>query len=67
MRLAWECVKYRKLHARSSIMWTYQNDLGFNLYTTPSICCIVIISENWTESKVRISTDIGISPLNTRD
>ena len=49
------------------MMWTYQNDLGFNLYTTPSICCIVIISENWTESKVRISTDIGISPLNTRD
>ena len=44
-------------------MQTCQNNLGFSLYTMLSICHVVTILENWTESKVKVSADIGILPF----
>jgi len=35
-----------KLCAISLVIWTYQNDLGLNLYIVPPISCVVTISEN---------------------
>ena len=65
--LAQRCVEYIKLCARSSIMWTCQNNLGFSLYIILSVCCMITISENWTKSKVRVSTDVDVLLLNTKD
>ena len=30
---------------KSMVLWTYQNDLGFNLYAALSVCCRVATSE----------------------
>jgi len=49
------------------MMQICQNDLGFNLYTIPFISYIVTISENWTDFKVKVSTDVSVLLLNTRD
>jgi len=65
--LAQRYVEYVKLCTRSSIIRTCQNDLGFSLYTMLSACCMVTISENWTKSKVRVSTNVSVLLLNTRD
>jgi len=48
-------------------MWTCQNDLGFSLYATPSVSCMVTISENWMEFKVKVSANVGVLLLNTRN
>ena len=34
-----------------------QNDLGFNLYAVPSICCMVAILEERRKSKMEVSTN----------
>ena len=39
-------------------MWTYQNNLGFSLYTVLSVYCIVITSKEYMKSKLGISTNI---------
>ena len=46
---------------------TCQNDLGFSLCTALFICHVVATSEKWIELKVRVSTDINVLLLNTRD
>jgi len=63
--LAWKYVKYVKLYAQSVMMQTCQNNLGFNLYTAPSVCHVITISENWMKSEVRVSTYVGMLLLNT--
>jgi len=67
VRLVQKCIEYRKLHTKSSIIQTCQNDLGFSLYTIPSVCYMITILENWTESKVRVSADINVLLLNIRN
>jgi len=46
---------------------TCQNDLGFSLYTVPSVCHMITISENWIKLERKVSTDISVLLLNTRD
>jgi len=48
-------------------MQTCQNNLSFGLYTMLSVYYIVVILENWTKSEVRVSTDVGVLSLNTRN
>ena len=43
------------------------NNLGFSLYTILTVSYMVTISENWKKSKQKISTNIGVLLLNTRD
>ena len=64
MELAQRCVEYA---IRSLMMQTCQNNLGFGLYTMLSVYYIVVILENWTKSEVRVSTDVGVLSLNTRN
>ena len=64
MELAQRCVEYA---IRSLMMQTCQNNLGFGLYTMLSVYYIVVILENWTKFEVRVSTDVGVLSLNTRD
>jgi len=64
MGLAQRCVEYA---IRSLMMQTCQNNLGFGLYTMLSVYYIVVILENWTKFEVRVSTDVGVLSLNTRD
>jgi len=45
------------------MMWTCQNNLGFSLCITLSVCYIITISENWIKSKERVSTDVGMLPF----
>ena len=47
-----------KLYTISSVIWTSQNDLGFSLYTTPSVCCIITTSEDWNKVQRGLSTDV---------
>jgi len=49
------------------MMWTCWNNLGFNLYIALSICYLVAILENWMDFKVRVSANINVLLLNTRD
>ena len=64
MGLAQRCVEYA---IRSLMMQTCQNNLGFGLYTMLSVYYIVVILENWTKFEVRVSTDVGVLSLNTRN
>ena len=34
------------------------NDLGFSLYATLSICCVVVISDKRKKSEVGVSADL---------
>jgi len=43
------------------------NNLGFSLYVAPSVCYIVIISENRKKSEMGVSADLVCHLLNTRD
>ena len=65
--LAQGYIEYVKLCAKSLMMQIYQNDLGFSLYTMPSISYVVILSENWIDFKVRVSTNISMLLLNTKN
>ena len=49
------------------MMWTCQNNLGFSLYTMLLVCYMVVTSDKWMKSEMRVSADISISPLNTGD
>ena len=49
------------------MMQIYQNDLGFSLFTMPYISYVVILSENWIDFKVRVSTNISVLLLNTKN
>ena len=64
MGLAQECVEYG---VGSLMMQTWQNNLGFTLYSMLSVYYMVVISENWIESEVRVSTDVGVLLLNIGD
>jgi len=33
------------------------NDLGFSLYATPSVCHMVVTSDNGKKSKMKVSAD----------
>ena len=46
---------------------TCQNNHGFSLYAVLSVYHMIAISENWIESKVRVSADVSVSLLNTRN
>jgi len=64
MGLAQECVEYG---VGSLMMQTCQNNLGFTLYSMLSVYYMVVISENWIEPEVRVSTDVGVLLLNIGD
>ena len=49
------------------MIWICQNDLGFSLYTVLSVYCVVTTLDKWMKSKIEISTNISMSPLNIRD
>ena len=59
--------RVQKLYVMSLVMWTCQNNIGFSLYAVPSVYHIVVISDEQMRSKVGVSTDVSILPLNTRD
>jgi len=40
---------------RCADLW---NDLGFSLYATPSVCCIVVTSDNRKKSEIGVSADL---------
>jgi len=65
--LAQVYIAYVKLHVRGLMMWTFWNNLGFSLYTILSVYHMVTISENWMNSEVRVSTDVDVLLLNTKD
>ena len=48
-------------------MWICQNDFGFSLCAVLSMYCMVAASENWMESEIRVSADVSVLSLNTRD
>ena len=48
-------------------MQTCRNNLGFSLYTMLYVCYMVITSDEWIKSKIKVSADIGVSSLNTGD
>jgi len=62
--LAWRYVEYEKLHVRSLMIQTYQNNLSFSLYTALFVYYVVTIFKNWIEFKIKVSADIGMSLLN---
>jgi len=41
------------------------NNLGFSLCTMPSICHVVITSDDREKSKMEVSADFGVLLLNT--
>ena len=49
------------------MIWICQNDLGFSLCTALSVYCVVTTSDEWMKSKIEISANISMSPLNIRD
>jgi len=40
------------------MVWTYQNNLGFSLYTVPSIYCVITTSKEYIKSKLEMSTNM---------
>jgi len=51
----------------SSMIQICQNNLGFSLYTVPFVCHMVTTLDEWMKSEMKVSADIGVSLLNTRD
>ena len=60
-------IAYVKLHVGNLMMWTCWKNLGFSLYTILSVYHMVTILENWMNSEVRVSTDVDMLLLNTKD
>jgi len=48
-------------------MWICQNDLDFSLYAMQFVCCMSATSDKWMKSKMKVSANVGMSLLNTRD
>ena len=46
-------------------MQTCQNDLGFSLCAVLSVYCVVVTSDEWMKSEMKVSLDVGMLPLNT--
>jgi len=44
---------------------TCQNDPGFSLSAVLSVCCVVVILEDWIESEVEVSANVDVLLLNT--
>ena len=51
----------------SSVIQTCQNDLGFSLCAVLSVCCVVVTSDEWMKFEIKVSLDVGVLLLNTRD
>jgi len=45
----------QKWTQRCADLW---NDLGFSLCAMPSVCCVVIISDNSKKSEMRLSANL---------
>ena len=59
--------RVQKLCIVSSVRQTFQNNLGLSLYTTLSVCYLIITSEEELKSKRELSADSDVLPLNTRN
>ena len=46
-----EMYRVWKLHTMSSVMWTFENNLGFSLCAMLSVCYIITTSEDRSKSK----------------
>jgi len=45
-------------------MQTCQNNLSSSLYAMLFVCHMVPTSDKWMKSRMKVSTDIGMLPLN---
>ena len=59
--------RVQKLCTISSVMQICQNDLSFSLYAMLSVYYIVATSDEQMKSRMKMSADVGVLPLNTRN